>query len=87
MEKQNKMRLSIKAYGQRYSVSIAEDSDIYQVASVLRGLLCAVGFADSVVDDVINDCPISDAEELCECDTEKCPVTKKTESVFITYDL
>lgn len=68
----DKIRFSAKAYGQRYTVSIPDDSDIFEVGTALSGLLRAIGFADATVEELYGDSfSMTECEEPCEVvDTE-----------------
>ena len=69
----DKIKFSAQAYGQRHTVSIPDDSDIFEVGTALSGLLRAIGFADATVEELYGDSfSMTECEEPCceQVDTE-----------------
>ena len=73
METNGKLKISMKAFGQRYIASISEDSPIDDVIPVLKGLLCAIGYHSDTVDTIFVD--YDETEDPLECYDEFEPET------------
>lgn len=60
------MRVEIECYNTTVTAELSDGSDIYEVATVLKGLLQAVGFQQANIDDVLNDDPDREMPEFVE---------------------
>jgi len=85
--KRPKMRFSVKAYGERYTGSIRDDANIYEVVPVLKGLLAAIGFHSDVVDEIFVERGCSDCKPTAPIQSATKVTEQSNQRIELIYDL